>query len=160
MSKLSLTLVSQTEPPELIFPVRVDTCVIQNHVWTESLQQPGEVSLHCGSSDMLVSSRAVNTLPIAKSFKLRFSCNVFISNLFWHQQIANKCNKIRILKYSKWDLLIWLWTHARILHLLSWPVLTCLWRGTPCLPAHLARWYRGHSVVYGGGSFSHSAQRM
>lgn len=55
VSKLSLTLVSQTESPELIFPVRVDTCVIQNHVWTESLQQPGEVSLHCGSSDMLAS---------------------------------------------------------------------------------------------------------
>lgn len=37
-SSFSLTLVSQTQPPEFIFPVRVHACVIQHQVWTKSVQ--------------------------------------------------------------------------------------------------------------------------
>lgn len=106
-----LTLVSQTELPEFIFPMRVDACVVQNQVWTESVQQPGKVSLHCGSSNTSVSS--MPRLPL-------------------------NANSIKSVAYV-------LYTH--------------LWRGTPCPPAHHPRWCLDHSVVYGGGNFSHSALR-
>lgn len=52
---IQLTFISQTESPELIFPMRVDACVVQNQVWAEIIQQPRKVSLHCGSFHMPVS---------------------------------------------------------------------------------------------------------
>lgn len=54
---IQMTFISQTESPELVFPMRVDACVVQNQVWAETVQQPWKVSLHCGSFHMQSSSR-------------------------------------------------------------------------------------------------------
>lgn len=42
---------------------------------------------------------------------------------------------------------------------IAYIILTCLWRGTPHPPVHHPRWCLDHSVVYGGGNFSHNALR-
>lgn len=75
-----LTLISQPEPPELIFPVRIDTGVIENQVRTESVQQPGKVSLHCGTFDILVRVRIffvfISLLCVHLLYSLRRRVNV------------------------------------------------------------------------------------